>query len=187
MERVDDPEVAALRAVTRRLHQAGDLEPPPLGAVERRARRLAVRRRGAGALAAVAALGIVAGGALARPGPGEEIRAGGTVPVGSTIPARPFDLIVWLHPNATPDQLDGMEQWLSDQPAVVRVAFITKEQAYEEFLHLFRDSPEMTGTVRPGELPTSFRVQVAGDRAEAARLADQARTMAGVREATAGG
>jgi cell division transport system permease protein len=97
-------------------------------------------------------------------------------------PRPPDDLIVYMHPHATPDQIDGARVQLGRLPGIRGIAFVDHQQAYDEFKELFRDSPEMIHSVNPEALPTSFRVDVGGDAGAIARIRVQAADLAGVRE-----
>ena len=60
---------------------------------------------------------------------------------------------------------------LDDNPQVEEYRYLDQEEAYEEFQQLFRDQPDVTDTVRPEDLPTSFRVVPENPRAEVVELA----------------
>jgi cell division transport system permease protein len=69
-----------------------------------------------------------------------------------------IEFIVFLQPDVTPDQADAVGRELKDNPDVKDVKFVDKQQAYEEFKLLFRNSPELVDTVTPDILPASWRV-----------------------------
>ena len=62
-----------------------------------------------------------------------------------------------MKPDASQDQLDTVKRDLEDNPQVKSVRFVDKHEAYTEFLKLFPDSPELTGSLQVGrhaaELP----------------------------------
>jgi cell division transport system permease protein len=69
-----------------------------------------------------------------------------------------IELIVYMDPAATPEQIDALAGNLDKNPAVKKVEYLDKDAAYEEFLRLFKDAPELTDEVDKEILPTSFKV-----------------------------
>jgi cell division transport system permease protein len=69
-----------------------------------------------------------------------------------------IEFIVSLQPDVTADQADAVGRELKDNPDVKDVKFVDKQQAYDEFKLLFRNSPELVDTVTPDILPASWRV-----------------------------
>ena len=69
-----------------------------------------------------------------------------------------IEFIVFLQPDVSQEQADAVGRELSDNPDVSDVKFVDKQQAYEEFKRLFRNSPELVDTVTPDILPASWRV-----------------------------
>lgn len=67
-------------------------------------------------------------------------------------------VVVWLAIDATPTQVDSVKASLIATSGVDQVIFIDKDAAYAEFRELFPDSPEMLASVKPADLPASFRV-----------------------------
>jgi cell division transport system permease protein len=70
------------------------------------------------------------------------------------------DVIVFMNPEATPEQIDAVGRDLRDNPQVLpdKLRFFDKQMAYEEFKRLFPDSPELVATLTPEQMPTSYRV-----------------------------
>jgi len=69
-----------------------------------------------------------------------------------------IEFIVFLQPDVSQDQADAVGRELKDNPEVKSVKFVDKQQAYDEFKLLFRNSPELVDTVTPDILPASWRV-----------------------------
>ncbi|HTN78765.1 MAG TPA: permease-like cell division protein FtsX [Acidimicrobiales bacterium] len=69
-----------------------------------------------------------------------------------------IEFIVFLQPDVSQDQADAVGRELRDNPEVKSVKFVDKQQAYDEFKLLFRNSPELVDTVTPDILPASWRV-----------------------------
>jgi cell division transport system permease protein len=76
------------------------------------------------------------------------------------------ELIVFMRPDAQQGQLDSVKGDLEDNPQVEEYRYLDHDAAYDEFLQLFRDQPDVTDTVRPEDLPTSFKVVPQNPRAE---------------------
>jgi len=68
------------------------------------------------------------------------------------------EFIVFMKPDASQDQLDTVKRDLQDNPQVKSVRFVDKPEAYTEFLKLFPDSPELTGSLQTQDMPPSYRV-----------------------------
>ena len=69
-----------------------------------------------------------------------------------------IEFIVFLQPDVSQEQADAVGRELQENPDVKDVKFVDKQQAYEEFKLLFRNSPELVDTVTPDILPASWRV-----------------------------
>lgn len=69
------------------------------------------------------------------------------------------EFIIFMNPDSTQDQIDGMAEALDESPEVASVDFVDQQEAYDEFVDLFADSPEMVQAVTPETLPPSFRVE----------------------------
>jgi cell division transport system permease protein len=69
-----------------------------------------------------------------------------------------IEFVVFLHPDATQEQIDVVGQSLRESPEVESVTFFDKQAAYEEFKGFFGEQPEMVDSVTPEILPTSYRV-----------------------------
>jgi cell division transport system permease protein len=67
-------------------------------------------------------------------------------------------LFVYMNPGATQDQIDSVRRDLDDSPQVREVDFYDTERSFEEFQRLFEDQPELVSTIKPEELPQSFRI-----------------------------
>jgi cell division transport system permease protein len=68
------------------------------------------------------------------------------------------EFIVFMKPDASPDQLDTVRRSLEENPQVKSVRFVDKPEAYEEFKKLFPDSPELTESLTVDGMPQSYRV-----------------------------
>ena len=68
------------------------------------------------------------------------------------------DLLVWLTPEAMPDSVQAIADWLGHNPAVAAYSYVDREATYAEFAEYYADNPEVLELVSPDQLPTSFRV-----------------------------
>jgi cell division transport system permease protein len=93
------------------------------------------------------------------------------------------EFVVFMNPEASPEQLSQVEQNLRESPDVADVTFVDQAAAYEEFKRLFADSPEMVDSVRPEDLPPSYRVKPVNKDADSVEsLANTFRDRAGVKD-----
>lgn len=84
-----------------------------------------------------------------------------------------IEFIVFINPEAEPAQEQAVREALESSPAVDEWHYVTKDEAYEEFVELFRNTPEMIDAVSPEILPPSFRVVPDNPDADAIRALGQ--------------
>ncbi len=90
------------------------------------------------------------------------------------------EVMLFLNDDVTEQQRDALQQRLTNDRSLVRdVSFETKEQAYERFRELFKNSPDFVQGVQPNALPASFRVKLL-DPKDYSNLADKYRDAEGV-------
>ena len=93
-----------------------------------------------------------------------------------------IEFVVYLRTDATTEQIDSVGQALEESPEVANVKFFDQQASYEEFKRLFADSPEMVDSVRPEDLPPSYRVEPVNKDADSVEsLANSFRDAAGVK------
>jgi cell division transport system permease protein len=69
------------------------------------------------------------------------------------------ELSIFMNPAATPDEIATVDRQVHDMPEVKKVTYVDHKAAYEEFIKIFRDSPEFKESIQtPDQLPPSFRV-----------------------------
>jgi cell division transport system permease protein len=79
------------------------------------------------------------------------------------------DLSIFLDPKGSPDQAKAIEQQLANMREVVKTyKYYDTDATWAEFKEMFKNSPEQIETVKPEDLPTSYRV--VPQRAEDAKL-----------------
>jgi cell division transport system permease protein len=77
-----------------------------------------------------------------------------------TLQTRKVEVGVFLSKEVTPDQRTSIQQDLVAMPEVANVIYESKPEAYQHFLVLFADAPDITQNVKPDDLPESFRVKL---------------------------
>lgn len=96
-----------------------------------------------------------------------------------------IEFIAFVSPDANQDQHDFIKSKLDASADVSSYDFFNQEQAYEEFLTEFSDSPELISSVEAEDLPPSYRVRPAtSDSSIIESLADDFRTSPGVLRVT---
>jgi cell division transport system permease protein len=96
-----------------------------------------------------------------------------------------IEFIVFMKPEATPEQNDAVRKAIDDSEQVKEFKYLDQQAAYEEFKELFSDKPELIESVTPDVLPPSYRVvPVDANPDEVATLGAQFEDAPGVREVT---
>jgi cell division transport system permease protein len=88
---------------------------------------------------------------------------------------------VFMKPDATQQQIDGVRNDLDHDRQVRSAKFLSKEDAYQEFKRIFRDKPDLVTSVDATALPASFRV-APKDVKQTKQLAEKYNTRPGVDE-----
>lgn len=69
-----------------------------------------------------------------------------------------IEFIVFMQPEASPEQTAAVERQLDDSTQVERYEYFDQEKTFEEFKDLFQNTPQIVDSVTPEILPPSFRV-----------------------------
>ncbi|MFQ5556947.1 MAG: cell division protein FtsX [Acidimicrobiales bacterium] len=69
-----------------------------------------------------------------------------------------IEFVVWMNPDATPEQDDRIRARIDESPAVKDWTYVDKAEAFEEFKDIFADTPELIDVVTAEELPPSYRI-----------------------------
>jgi cell division transport system permease protein len=69
-----------------------------------------------------------------------------------------IEFVVFMNPEATPEQIDAVGRDLDDNPDVQSKAYFDQQASYEEFKQMFADQKELVANVQADILPPSFRV-----------------------------
>src|SRR5689334_15862573 len=68
-----------------------------------------------------------------------------------------IEVSIFLREDVTAAQRASIEQLLSTNPLVAEKTYESREQAFEKFKVLWRDSPDFVKSVTPDSLPESWR------------------------------
>jgi cell division transport system permease protein len=71
------------------------------------------------------------------------------------------DVAIFLRADITDRQTQDVYDALRSDPLVLTTTFESREQAFQKFKTLWRDSPDLIRAVSPESMPTSFRVTLA--------------------------
>ncbi|MEU8235428.1 permease-like cell division protein FtsX [Actinoplanes sp. NPDC048791] len=71
-----------------------------------------------------------------------------------------IEVSIFLREDVTAAQRASIEQLLSTNPLVAEKTYESREQAFEKFKVLWRDSPDFVKSVTPDSLPESWRVKL---------------------------
>ena len=91
------------------------------------------------------------------------------------------DLFGYMNTAATAEQIKAMEKTLDSSPQVGEFDFYDSARSYDEFKRLFRDQPDLVNTIKPEDLPQSFRIKPKSTDAEiVSSLGDELEAKEGV-------
>jgi len=68
-------------------------------------------------------------------------------------------IIIFVSPDATDEQVSAIEASLEENPEVADFSYVDRDAAFAEAQELFEDQPTMADLLRPEDVPTSFRVK----------------------------
>lgn len=96
------------------------------------------------------------------------------------------ELNVFLREDITPEQTKELQSSLTGMPEVDKVFYVSKEEAFNEYKEMFKDSPTLTENVSASVMPANFRIKLVDpNRAEPVKTRIDGRP--GVDEVTFGG
>ncbi|HEX6206799.1 MAG TPA: permease-like cell division protein FtsX [Actinomycetota bacterium] len=74
--------------------------------------------------------------------------------------AQKVEVSVFLRDEASQGEIETLSRKITGMPEVQQVFYESKEQAYDRFVDLFKDSPALVENVSAESLPASFRVKL---------------------------
>lgn len=88
---------------------------------------------------------------------------------------------IFMAVDATRPQVDAVRARLRDDPRLAQFQFLDHDTAWDEFVTMFAHEPDLLATVRPSDLPQSFRIRPR-DAADVAAIVTEYRSLDGVDE-----
>jgi cell division transport system permease protein len=67
--------------------------------------------------------------------------------------------IVYMNPDASQDQVDAVKHALDENPHLKSERYLDKPAAYQEFLEVFFNEPDIQKSLTQQEVPTSYKLQ----------------------------
>jgi len=92
-----------------------------------------------------------------------------------------IEVSIFLRDDVTEAQRTAINAAIDSNPLVQSKTYETREQAFEKFKVLWRDSPDFISSVGPESLPESFRVKLK-DPEQYAAFADQIKGQQGIQD-----
>ena len=92
-----------------------------------------------------------------------------------------IEVSIFLREDVSEAQRAAITQAIDTNPLVASKTYETRQQAFEKFKVLWRDSPDFVKSVGPDSLPESFRVKLK-DPEQYQGFADQIQGMAGIQD-----
>ncbi|MEV6633979.1 permease-like cell division protein FtsX [Actinoplanes sp. NPDC051470] len=92
-----------------------------------------------------------------------------------------IEVSIFLRDDVTEPQRAAIDQAIAANPLVESKQYESKQQAFDKFQVIWRDSPDFIKSVTPDSLPESFRVKLK-DPEQYATFADQMRSMQGIQD-----
>jgi len=96
------------------------------------------------------------------------------------------ELNVFLRDEITPEQTKQLGADISGMPEVRKAYYESKDQAFQEYKRMFKDSPGITENVDPAALPSSYRIKL-NDPSRAEAVASRLQGRPGVEDVRFGG
>ncbi|NYT94107.1 permease-like cell division protein FtsX [Salinispora sp. H7-4] len=71
-----------------------------------------------------------------------------------------IEVSIFLETEVTEEQKTAIKAGLDADPLIESVTYVNKEEAYEAFEEMFRDSPDLLSAIDPEVLPESYRLKL---------------------------
>jgi len=90
-------------------------------------------------------------------------------PASTTTVAEPGcdSAVAYLDAGAPAEQVEAVGRAIRAVPGVTATDYLDREESFATFQRLFADDPEIVQSMDPDDLPTSYRVGIAGEDPEA--------------------
>lgn len=71
-----------------------------------------------------------------------------------------IEVSIFLQTEVTEEQKTAIQAELDADPLIESVTYVNKEEAYQDFEEMFRDSPDLLSAIDPEVLPESYRLKL---------------------------
>lgn len=110
------------------------------------------------ALVAAVVTGVIVGMMVAPSATMRSAAASPSSPAPSSATETDKHVSVFLKSTVTGEQTRAIASALRKLPSVEEVRFVSQQEAYATFKEQFKDAPSLLATIKPGDVPASFRV-----------------------------
>ncbi|MFF5215756.1 permease-like cell division protein FtsX [Micromonospora sp. NPDC000442] len=90
-----------------------------------------------------------------------------------------IEVSIFLDAEVTDEQRSALATQLESDPLVSQVTYVNKDEAFQRFQEMFRDSPDLLSAVKADQLPESYRLKLVNPE-EYKTISDQYTAVEGV-------
>ncbi|MCZ7420762.1 MULTISPECIES: permease-like cell division protein FtsX [unclassified Micromonospora] len=90
-----------------------------------------------------------------------------------------IEVSIFLDAEVTDEQRSAIATQLESDPLVSQVTYVNKDEAFQRFQEMFRDSPDLLSAVKADQLPESYRLKLVNPE-EYKTISDQYTAVEGV-------
>ncbi|NGM16074.1 permease-like cell division protein FtsX [Verrucosispora sp. WMMA2044] len=90
-----------------------------------------------------------------------------------------IEVSIFLDAEVTEEQRSAIATQLESDPLVSQVTYVNKDEAFQRFQEMFRDSPDLLSAVKADQLPESYRLKLVNPE-EYKTISDQYTAVEGV-------
>ncbi|GIJ33098.1 permease-like cell division protein FtsX [Verrucosispora sp. WMMD703] len=90
-----------------------------------------------------------------------------------------IEVSIFLDAEVTDEQRSALATQLESDPLVSQVTYVNKDEAFQRFQEMFRDSPDLLSAVKADQLPESYRLKLVNPE-EYKTISDQYTSVEGV-------
>ncbi|MEV4712530.1 permease-like cell division protein FtsX [Micromonospora sp. NPDC049374] len=90
-----------------------------------------------------------------------------------------IEVSIFLNAEVTDEQRSALATQLESDPLVSQVTYVNKDEAFQRFQEMFRDSPDLLSAVKADQLPESYRLKLVNPE-EYKTISDQYTSVEGV-------
>jgi cell division transport system permease protein len=90
-----------------------------------------------------------------------------------------IEVSIFLNAEVTDEQRSSIAAQLESDPLISQATYVNKDEAFQRFQEMFRDSPDLLSAVKADQLPESYRLKLVNPE-EYKTIADQYTAVEGV-------